>query len=231
MSTMKTELAFAICTTFAVALPAVAQFNSVNTRGFSQTQTPGVVRTFPGAAPGVGVPGMTVPATPRYGYGYNPYQTTTGFYNPNVGNINYPAFGTPINTGGSYYNVPSGNSRLPMWKAPSGYYYPWCPRPTGFVYAYPMPVLVVENQTQPAPALPPLSTIMSDMEKFLEDSKKDGKITERDYTNMLRRVKDLKSKERTMRIAAGGTLDPGDESQLRTDLDQVGSELTWRLNR
>ncbi len=216
VSRMKKQLAFTLVVSCSLVSPAVAQI-----RGEAvpvQTSVPA------GQPVNTGVGGA-------YGYGYNPYQTTTGFYNPNVGNINYPAFGTPVNTGGSYYHVPSGSANLPMWKAPSGYYYPWCPRPTGFAYAYPMPVLVIENRTQPAPALPPLSTMMSDMEKFLGDSKKDGKITDRDYTNMLQRVKDLKSKERTMRIAAGGTLDPGDETQLRADLDKVGSELTWRLNR
>lgn len=215
---MKSRIIIAIGCTLTMALPAVAQ-----------------MRGSPGPAGGAipaQMPTQTV-NTPNTGGYYNPYQTSTGFYNPAQGYINYPSFGTPVNTGGSFYQVPSGNTQLPMWRAPSGYYYPWCPRPSGFTYAYPMPVLIIDNRqtASPAPALPPVSTMMTDMEKYLEDSKKDGKITERDYANMLRRVKDLKSKERTMRIAASGSLDPGDETQLRTDLDQVGSELTWRLTR
>lgn len=215
---MKFETIIAIGCTLTLALPAVAQSAGRSiTSGPLPVSTPANVGTTSGNSSGI----------------YNPYQTSTGFYNPAQGYINYPSFGTPVNTGGSFYQVPSGNTQLPMWRAPSGYYYPWCPRPSGFAYAYPMPVLIIDNRqtASPAPALPPVSTMMTDMEKYLEDSKKDGKITERDYTNMLRRVKDLKSKERTMRIAAGGSLDPGDETQLRTDLDQVGSELTWRLNR
>ncbi|MDZ4837762.1 MAG: hypothetical protein SGJ27_28595 [Candidatus Melainabacteria bacterium] len=213
---MKGQIIIAVGCTLIVALPVVAQAGPAITGGPGST-------ILPTNNPGV---------VPMGGYA-NPYQTTTGFYNPSLGNINYPSFGAPVNTGGSFYRVPSGNTQLPMWRAPSGYYYPWCPRPSGFAYAYPMPVLIIENRqsTLPAPALPPISTVMTDMEKYLDDSKKDGKITERDHTNMLRRVKDLKSKERTMRIAAGGSLDPGDETQLRSDLDQVGSELTWRLNR
>ncbi len=219
---MKFETIIAIGCTLTMALPAVAQ--TAGQVGSSSVIAPS--GTPSGTPANAGATGISSGI-------YNPYQTSTGFYNPAQGYINYPSFGTPVNTGGSFYRIPSGNTQLPMWRAPSGYYYPWCPRPNGFVYAYPMPVLIIDNRqaTSPAPALPPVSTMMTDMEKYLEDSKKDGKITERDYTNMLRRVKDLKSKERTMRIAAGGSLDPGDETQLRTDLDQVGSELTWRLNR
>jgi len=219
---MRKPILLAVGSAILVALPAVAQMQMK----YTQTPMGGTEVVAPVGTP-IAPGGVATP----YGYS-NPYQTTTGFYNPTMGNINYPSFGAPISLGGSYYNVPSGNTRLPMWRAPSGYYYPWCPRPTGFVYAYPMPVLVInQQQTSPAPALPPLSTVMGDMEKYLDDSKKDGKISERDFTNMSRRVKDLKSKERTLRIAGGGTLDPADETQLRTDVDKVGSELTWRLNR
>lgn len=162
----------------------------------------------------------------------NPYGGTLGFYNPTVGNINYPGFGVPRCVGGNFYNILSGNCNLPMWRAPSGYYYPWAPRPGGFVYNYPMPILMLDRSSEtPAPALPPLSVSFSDLEKYLEEAKKDGKISERDYNNISRRVKDLKSKERNLRIAASGSLDPGDETQLRRELDQVGSDLTWRVTR
>ncbi len=197
--------------------PASAQFGS----------TPPAVNSTPATGISSGVSGSSFGSVNS-----NPYSSTTGFYNPSVGSINYPTFGRPINTGGDFYNIQSGNVQLPMWKAPSGYYYPWCPRPSGFVYSYPLPVLIINNAApNPAPALPPISTVLTDLEKLLEDSKKDGKVSERDYTNMIRRVKDLKSKERTLRIAGSGSLDTDDETQLRTDLDQVGSELSWRLNR
>lgn len=216
---MKVRVIMTLGCALTMVLPAVAQSGSVSG---------GSGGVLPVAQP------ATTGASPTGSSGYvNPYQTNSGFFNPTQGNINYPTFGAPVNINGSFYRVPSGNTQLPMWRAPSGYYYPWCPRPSGFSYAYPMPVLIIENRqsTSPAPALPPISTMMADMEKYLDDSKKDGKITDRDYTNMVRRVKDLKSKERTMRIAGSGSLDPGDETQIRNDLDQVGSELTWRLNR
>ncbi len=214
---MKSKIVISVVLAGLLTSPVSAQFGNV----------PQVVSPTP-------TTGINSGATSNsFGSGYtNPYGSPNGFYNPAAGNVNYPAFGRPVNVGGNFYNVQSGNVQLPMWKAPSGYYYPWCPRPSGFVYAYPLPVLIINNSApNPAPALPPLSTVMSDLEKMLEDSKKDGKVSERDYTNMIRRVKDLKSKERTLRIAGSGSLEPDDETQLRTDVDQVGSELSWRLNR
>jgi|AGTN01.1.fsa_nt_gi hypothetical protein len=161
---------------------------------------------------------------------YNPYARTSGFYTPPYLGVNYPAFGVPQAIGGGFFRIPSGQTMLPMWQAPSGYYYPWAFRPRNFVYAYPLPILVIQNQN-PEPALPPLSVVFTDMTKYLDENKKDKKITEYDYGGMIRRVKDLQSKERTLRIAASGSLDPADEAQIRRDLDQVGSELSWRVSR
>src|SRR5579883_1491186 len=92
----------------------------------------------------------------------NPYQTTLGFYNPYIGSgttIHYPGFGVPKQTTGNFYSVASGNCNLPMWRAPSGYYYPWAPRPSGFRYDYyPVPVLVFDKASEaPAPAIPPMA--------------------------------------------------------------------------
>ncbi|MCA9801821.1 MAG: hypothetical protein KC777_07530 [Cyanobacteria bacterium HKST-UBA02] len=200
----------------ALAQPADAQSFGVNPGGAQ-------LNSIPGAGAGTYNP-----------YGYNPYNRSAGFYNPNPysNGINYPAFGMPLSTGNGFYNIPCGRTNLPMWKAPSGYYYPWAPRPAGFAYAYPMPVLIVPQQAEaPAPALPPVSVALTDMEKFLEENKKSNKLQERDVTNLNRRIKDLQTKERSLRVAGGGTLDPSDEAQLRRDLEQVGNDLSWRLNR
>lgn len=186
--------------------------------------SPATVRTNPAAAPGYGGYG-------GYGYGgYNPYGTTSGFYNPGYAGITYPTFGAPQSIGGSFYSIPSGRAMLPMWHAPSGYYYPWAPRPAGFSYAYPLPILSVQNSA-PTPALPPLSTVYTDMSKFLEKAKEDKKINDSDYMRMSRRIKDLQSKTRHLRISGDGHLDPTDEEQLRRDIEQVGDELSWRVNR
>jgi len=196
--------------------PAVAQLPQTPSRQYGRTFIPGQVPTQQNNYNPANI--------------YNPYSRTSGFYTPPYLGVNYPAFGAPRAIGGSYYQVPSGQSMLPMWHAPSGYYYPWAFRPRNFVYAYPLPILVIQNQN-PEPALPPLSVVFSDMTKYLDENKKDKKISEYDYTGMIRRVKDLQSKERTLRIAAGGTLDPADEAQIRRDLDLVGSELSWRVSR
>lgn len=197
--------------------PAVAQ--APGTRG-GQVYVP----------PGTAVPGFTPGSTLYNNPAINPYARTSGFYVPPYAGVTYPAFGVPQALGGGFFRIPSGQSMLPMWQAPSGYYYPWAYRPRNFVYAYPLPILVVQNQN-PEPALPSLSVVFTDMTKFLDDNKKDKKITEYDYNGMIRRVKDLQSKERTLRIAASGTLDPADEAEIRRDLDKVGSELSWRISR
>lgn len=210
------------------ALPVVAQ-GQVYGRSFA----PGV----PVVQPGQQLPNWSSsgssPYNPNNVYNpstFNPYARTSGFYTPPYLGVNYPAFGVPQAIGGGFFRIPSGQAMLPMWQAPSGYYYPWAYRPRNFVYAYPLPILVIQNQN-PEPALPPLSVVFTDMAKYLDENKKDKKITDNDYNGMMRRVKDLQSKERTLRIAAGGSLDPADEAQLRRDLDQVGSELSWRVSR
>lgn len=197
-----------------VGTPVLAQSYGVRPGGPQLNQAPGI-----------------------YGNPYNmvnPYNRSAGIFNPNpYGNaFNYPVFGVPQSLGNGFYHIPSGGTNLPMWRAPSGYYYPWAPRPTGFNYGMPMPVLVVPQTTQtPAPALPPVSVALSDLDKFLEENKKNPKLQERDYTNMSRRIKDLQAKERNLKVAGGGSLEPDDEAQLRRDLEQVGSDLSWRLNR
>lgn len=206
------------------ALPVVAQG-----KVFGRSVMPGQPVVSPGQQLGNwgnGSAGYNVynPST------FNPYARTSGFYTPPYLGVNYPAFGVPQAVGGGFFRIPNGQAMLPMWQAPSGYYYPWAYRPRNFVYAYPLPILVIQNQN-PEPALPPLSVVFTDMTKYLDENKKDKKITEYDYNGMIRRVKDLQSKERTLRIAAGGSLDPADEAQIRRDLDQVGSELSWRVSR
>ncbi|MBX9695699.1 MAG: hypothetical protein K2Z81_25165 [Cyanobacteria bacterium] len=202
----------ALMVSLSVTLPVMAQL----------TSAPGVSGAPQVSSPYVGSP---------YG-GYNPYSRSAGFYTPNFTGVNYPGFGTPQLIGGGYYNVPSGRWSLPMWMAPSGYYYPWAPRPAGFTYAYPIPVLYVQQQdTAPSPALPPLTTVFTDLSKYLEKTHTEKKLNDGDYNNIKRRVTDLESKSRHLRIAAGGQMDSFDEAEIRREMDKIGSELSWRVNR
>lgn len=180
---------------------------------------------------GSGVASHGVPAHRAWGMG-SAASKTISFYNPYFGTINYPAFGEPRLIRDNLYYIPSGECNLPMWKAPSGFFYPWVPRPVGFRYEHPLPVLMFEKGNEaPSPLIPPMSVEFSDMEKYLEEAKKDGRISEGDCSNIVRRVRDLKSKERSLRMAAGGSLDSADETTLRRELDDLSKELILRLNR
>jgi hypothetical protein len=191
-----------------------------------------------GTGPGIGGGGYTGGG----GFGY------PGGLPPGIGgSYYYPGFGfssRPLNTG-PYYNtyggygyaapiyaapaaVPGlsgffrfGNVRLNYWQAPSGYYYPW-----GLgTWQASQPIYIVQNgQTQAQ--LPPLSSMFSDMENYLDDSNKKGKLGEVDYKRLFRRLQDVRSKFDHLRAAGGGTLDPGDEENIRRDVDNLGGEIS-----
>lgn len=153
---------------------------------------------------------------PSAGYGVNPY------------GYNYPAMGMPVPINGGNFGINIGNSRLNVWKAPSGYYYPWLNRPVGF--GYPAPIVVIQQgQQNPTPAQPPLSTIFGDLNKFLDDSKSKGKISEADYNHLKLRASDLQKKERSFASGNGGSLQPDQEEDIRKDVDKLGQEVSYRV--
>lgn len=154
---------------------------------------------------------------PSAGYGVNPY-------------AGYPAMGMPVPINGGYFGINIGNSRLNVWKAPSGYYYPWLPRPAGFGYQAPI-VIINQGQQNPTPAQPPLTTIFSDMNKFLDDAKSKGNISEADYNHLKLRASDLQKKERSLAIANGGSLEQNAEELLRKDVDKLGEEVAYRVKQ
>lgn len=144
----------------------------------------------------------------------------------------YPSFGIPQPIGGGIFSVSAGRCTINMWKAPSGYYYPYCGVPPGWPgYGAGLPIILSQPYNPPAAAEPPVSTFIEDTTEFLDKKKKDKKISDRDYQNMSQRLKDLASKERYLRNQANGTLDEHDESQLRQDVAQVLKEVQWRLGR
>lgn len=152
---------------------------------------------------------------PSAGYGLNPYG-------------GYPTMGMPVPINGGNFGINIGNSRLNVWKAPSGYYYPWLPRPVGLGYAAPT-IIINQGAQNPTPALPPLTTIFGDMNKFLDDAKSKGKISEADYNHLKLRASDLQKKERSLATGNGGTLEQNAEEQLRKDVDKLGEEVAYRV--
>jgi len=144
----------------------------------------------------------------------------------------YPAFGLPQPVGGGVFSISAGSCRINMWKAPSGYYYPYCGIPSGWPSANAvLPIIISQQYNPPAAAEPPVSTFIEDTNEFLDKKKKEKKISERDYQNMSQRLKDLGSKERYLRNQAGGTMDEHDAAQIRADVAQVLKEMQWRLGR
>lgn len=144
----------------------------------------------------------------------------------------YPAFGVPQPIGGGVFSVQAGRCTINMWKAPSGYYYPYCGVPAGWnFYNVPIPIIVNPQYNPPSASEPPVSTFIEDTNEFLDKKKKEKKISDRDYKNMSQRLKDLASKEKHLRNQAGGTMDKADEEQLRAEVAQVLKEMQWRLGR
>lgn len=164
----------------------------------------------------------------------NPYKRTAGFgfTNPYHASVNYPTFGIPQSSGNGFYQVPSGKSSLPMWKAASGYLYPWAPRPKSFNFGFRMPILVTRGANQSAsPAVPPLTVVINDMEKFISKNQQDNKISSAEANALIQRLASIKSKEHRQRITGKGNFKPSDEALIRRQLDQIGSQLSKLLSR
>lgn len=185
--------------------------------------------SYPGAYPGV-YPGVY----PGMGTGLLPSAipgTNTGMY----GTIN-PMFagniGAPVPMGGANFSFRLGNVNCNMWRAPSGYYYPYYPGFSGFGQGLVNTIYVAPNsQEQPVAKQPPVSVQFSDTFKFLEDAKKDSKISDGDYEHLKRRATDIQKKERSYRIAQGGTLDSDYENEIRRDLDNLSNEIAQRVKQ
>lgn len=162
-----------------------------------------------------------------YSYGYNYANYGVGGFGcvPAYG-FNYPTLAQPSLIAGNYFGLKIGNANLQMWKAPSGYYYPWCVRPAGLLYPAP---IVIYQQGSTQPQLPPLSTLFDDMLKYLNESKEKDRISEADFNHLKLRANDLKKKERSLAIAAGGALPQDSDELLRKDADQLSEEIARRV--
>jgi hypothetical protein len=175
-----------------------------------------------------GTPGAIVqPGQGRVNPYYYQNLPGTGYYRPGY-NPNF-FVGPPAAVAGGYFSFRGGGNSFNFWKAPSGYYYPWC-RGYGVTYPYGQQILVFQTgASNPTPAQPPLTTVMTDMRNFLDDSKAKEKLSEADYQHLSRRLNDIQGKYYSTKISSGGTLDEGQEADVRKEVDLVGEELTRRL--
>lgn len=218
--------AIAICT-FTGSQAAQAQIQY----GYIPPNQPQARFGVPGYNP-YGYPGVSPYISPYvspYSYGL-PNTLNYGTYNltPGLG-VSLPSFGLPQALGGSYFGINTGGTSFRVWQAPSGYYYPWC---GAYSLGYQAPIIyVAPGSSSPTPAQPPLSTIFSDLDKFLEESRQKDKLNIIDYNHLKLRARDLQSKERSLRIGGGGSLDPGVEADLRKDIDQLSQEVARRVRQ
>jgi hypothetical protein len=149
----------------------------------------------------------------------NPYNRTVPGYGYGVPGAYY---GQPQQLGGGIYNISLGGSSLHLWKAPSGYYYPWA---GGYNYSqYPI-YIYNAGASSPTSSLPPLSTIFSDVNEYLDKAQKDGKIDENEYKHLKLRASDLLRKEKSEAYEGGGALDASQEAQIRADVDGLSAEV------
>lgn len=185
-------------------------------------------------------PANTNPYVNPYANPYvNPYANpyVNPYANPYVNPYNPYAYNNTLRYNSLNYGIPQSLPNgyfgfngigVNFWRAPSGYYYPWC----GGGFAPSTTILYVPTSGgQATQAQPPISTIVGDLVSFLDDSKTKGRMSEADYTHLRQRALDLQSKQRNLVVQGGGALDPQDEQIIRRDLDQVQQEALERLRK
>lgn len=214
-----------------------------NQRGASQRYAP--------ASPGGFVYGTPVYTDPYYrsgnGWGYSGGQLTPGAVVPGRGFLPYgsswhPTAGSaaanyyaggiypnptmyytpPAVVTGNYFRFGQAATGVTYWRSPTGYYYPW----GGYVANSPI-IVVQEGQSQST--LPPISTILTDMEKYITEAKEKNKISEQDFISINRRIIDLRRKLSSMMRSAEGQLDPQDDTFFRRDLDTLSRDISLRV--
>lgn len=150
----------------------------------------------------------------------SPYTYATPYANTNL----YSGLPTPI--GGNLFGIRYGNGNIRLWRAPSGYYYPWVGG-----YNYPgYPIFITPPGAANASATsPPISTVVSDLNEYLDTAKKNGKIDSGDFLSLKRRGNDLLSKEKSLAYEGGGSLDADQEADIRRDVDELSGEVARRV--
>lgn len=217
------------------SLPVQAQWQT------GQPSAPGLPL---GIAPGTNyAPGLMNPINSPYpgqnGLGYIPSATLGGISNPYPYVVN-PMFNcpygvpgyinAPVPIGGGNFSFRLGNMNCNLWKAPSGYYYPYSRGFGGLGLGYVNTIFVAPNSQEPPVAKqPPVSVQFTDTFKFLDDARKDQKLSDNDYESLKRRATDIQKKERSYRIAQGGVLDTDVENEIRRDLDNLANEIASRV--
>lgn len=220
------SLTLGLVTLSALSQPAIAQYFTRGSSGGGATM--GGSAPFGGSLPFGG--GTTQFYNPQSGYGTGNFAPGAPFVSPNgyiPGTLGalppYPINAAQASMTPGFYHL----GGLDYWRAPSGYYYPWGLGATTYGYSLPT-YFYNQAQLQPVQQSPPLYSMFSDMQQYLDQSKKDARVADLDYKHLYRRLQDLRGKYDHL-IAANGTLDPADEESLRKDAALLGSEIAVRV--
>ncbi len=180
---------------------------------------------YPAGNPYGGTPVYNNPYNTMYGGYYNPYYPTyQGRYN--IGGISTPVYGTPQLLRDNFYGINAGGMPAQFWRAPSGFYYPWV---GGYRYSsYPIYGVAPTNGS-PMQTLPPIKTVISDLDSYLDKAKENGKINAGDYESLRLRANDLLSKEKSLAYEEGGVIDPESEAEIRRDVEGLSAEIAHRV--
>lgn len=216
---MKNPL-FPALTLAALALPALAQSG----RGSYAVPSYQQPNYYPGySGPVYNMPGY------RYGnytYGTTPYyQTLT----PSVYPYGGYAFAAPRPLANGLFSVGMGNYQFNMYRASSGYYYPFYGMPAGYTSA--PPIIYQQGQASPQAQQPPISTMCADILSFLDTAKSKGQLTDGDFHHLHQRCVDIQSKERDLVVQGDGSLNADDEREIRKDLTALSLEISQRTKQ
>ncbi len=215
-----------------LSLAGVLAISLLSAPAFAQTRLnsvsgPGPTFAAPYNNPAFTNNGTYYPGVSPYANPYiNPYANPYG--NPYYRGYGGAAYGIPVVQPNGLFGF--GNN-LNMWRAASGYYYPWAGLPSGYQYSNVNILYGAQTSSTPQAQQPPITTMVKDMLAYLDEARAKKTLSEADYQHFRRRATDLQSKEDSMSIAGNGSLDPQDEQSIRNDVNALGKEITERSHR
>src|SRR5579875_3142369 len=166
-------------------------------RSYYPSPGPAIYNVYPptpylwGRQPGFYNAAPYAPAYPQYPCAYAP---------PGM------VYSSPVPMGGGTFSVTRGNTRFNFWKAPSGYYYPWCAQPYAYGLGYAPTVIY--------------------MQQYLVEAKEKGQLSEPDYRHLSLRLGDISKLEEDSLSNSGGSPSPEDDQDIRSKLNELGLEIS-----
>ncbi len=153
-----------------------------------------------------------------------------GYYRTNPSSSVFPAYPSPINLGGGYFQLGGMSSRMGYWRSPSGYYYPWCPPVFSATASYrPTSAIYMMEQGVPTVAQPSVVAIITDMREFIEDVQAKKQLDNSSCENLSRRLNAVSAQVSELSERNGGALPLSDDKAARHVLDLLSADLARAL--